>query len=51
MSKVLKNSENIELSICAIKGNAHISVETILLTKLIRIFKCNEEGYLFVIQF
>ena len=50
MSKTLNSSENIELSICTIKGNAHISIETILLTKLIRIFKCNEEGYLFVIQ-
>ena len=50
MSKTLNSSENIELSICTIKGNAHISVEIILLTKLIRIFKCNEEGYLFVIQ-
>lgn len=50
MSKTLNSSENFELSICTIKGNACISGEPIFLTKLINIFKCNEKGELFVIQ-
>jgi len=50
MDEISNNDNNVNFSICTIKDNLNVKGEMTLLSELIRVFKCDDKGYINPIQ-